>query len=1040
MKKRILALALAGTTAFSVFGAAMSANAAWPDSTHDAWNIDRYESYVPAGPLEWTDASKDDGYGFSGVTYYVQEGMRPSTNADGQKYWPTTTTIYMAKSDIAKFNTTTSNNYANVKAIEDMTLYGTKDKIMSAMGYREVQGGNSSGYITIGKKTYYVGTQANAPQSVDAAYKLFPCDENGNVSEDIAAEYKPYGGTGFWIYINEDYVTKDKDGNVTGVDVSTAREVFVPTTNGTEMNKAMVKAIETYADQYDLPYYLKVDEANSKKDQVMTNLQSNANQNWYVLTSAGSNSNGIYNGMDYGKFDFTDPTDFDAVMANPVQPSGEVYLYDYYGELPNGISADTFEYAYNNKRIGQLLSSYNNDASKGVLNPDAGRYGAKGVRVEVVDAWENFLDDLGIADASTPYLTAWAKDTLENYLYQYYDANVITYWNYNETKDTWEVHITSGKNVDLYNFEGLIKDILELAPAWKVNTAQTSEMVYLMQQYDKYMDGYVDPVPVETDEWGDLLVSLAQAPTEDEFATANAYKRYTNKAEDLVEAYEEADTAAAVKLAETNLFNFVSSYTSAYKYETKGNATELGNAIGSATFNYNWSATSFDVDAKNEFLKDTDGKYSPENYIGAFDKDGDLGNYGRVEAGIGKTGLGSYALYPIGDYEGSVNDGAYPGVDQKIYGVTQEYFWFYNVYNLAYNVYTGNKYQSVLDLMATTLNDAIDALVPSDNASASEILGAEEEAENLADLVDTDYKDGMWANRNKIYTYITDRVSNDEIGSYGSTNAEEIAAQVAEQLGYQNYQTTTTRSDINRVSTAKAEAQAALKALQADEDNYNAAQANALEKAIEDCDYIIDLYNGDYSKSPKTQSVDGKATMLVGDKDQILKSDCDKAVEAVDSAINFSKIIMGWSQDKDGNWMYGTENGYLNDGWHQVDGGKTWFYFNEDGTAKQSEWWQDPATGTWYWFNSNCGAAVGWAKIDGDWYYFKGNNAMKTGWEKVEGSWYYMNSSGKMVTGWCQINGTWYYFSKESNALGQMLANTTTPDGYKVDANGALVE
>ena len=43
MKKRILALALAGTTAFSVFGAAMSAGAA--DSTHTAVYNDAYVSY-----------------------------------------------------------------------------------------------------------------------------------------------------------------------------------------------------------------------------------------------------------------------------------------------------------------------------------------------------------------------------------------------------------------------------------------------------------------------------------------------------------------------------------------------------------------------------------------------------------------------------------------------------------------------------------------------------------------------------------------------------------------------------------------------------------------------------------------------------------------------------------------------------------------------------------------------------------------------------------------------------------------------------------
>ena len=344
--------------------------------------------------------------------------------------------------------------------------------------------------------------------------------------------------------------------------------------------------------------------------------------------------------------------------------------------------------------------------------------------------------------------------------------------------------------------------------------------------------------------------------------------------------------------------------------------------------------------------------------------------------------------------------------------------------------------------MASSLDEAVAALTPDSKstASASDVLGAEEQNDKLVDLVETDYAAAMWANKTKISDFITNRVSNDEIGSVGSNNAEAIAKEVAYFMGWQKYQTTVTRSDINSVSAAKTEAQTALTNLRNDEENYNAAQANALQKAIDECDVIIDLFNGDYSKSKNSQSVNAELNLLVGDKDQILKSDCTNAVQAVEDAINFSNIIMGWSQDKDGNWMYGTEEGYLNDGWHQVDGGKTWFYFNEDGTAKQSDWWQDPATGTWYWFNSNCGAAVGWCKINNDWYYFKGNNAMKTGWEKVEGSWYYMNSSGKMVTGWCQINGTWYYFSKESNALGQMLANTTTPDGYKVDANGALVE
>ena len=64
---------------------------------------------------------------------------------------------------------------------------------------------------------------------------------------------------------------------------------------------------------------------------------------------------------------------------------------------------------------------------------------------------------------------------------------------------------------------------------------------------------------------------------------------------------------------------------------------------------------------------------------------------------------------------------------------------------------------------------------------------------------------------------------------------------------------------------------------------------------------------------------------------------------------------------------------------------------------------------------------------------------MKTGWQKVDGNWYYLAASGKMATGWVQVGGKWYYMSKESNSLGQMLANTTV-EGYKLGADGAMIE
>ena len=68
---------------------------------------------------------------------------------------------------------------------------------------------------------------------------------------------------------------------------------------------------------------------------------------------------------------------------------------------------------------------------------------------------------------------------------------------------------------------------------------------------------------------------------------------------------------------------------------------------------------------------------------------------------------------------------------------------------------------------------------------------------------------------------------------------------------------------------------------------------------------------------------------------------------------------MGWSKNDADKWMYGTEEGYLNNGWNKI--GSVWYYFNEDGTAKQSEWFKE--NGKWYWLNSNCGAATGWARL-----------------------------------------------------------------------------
>ena len=50
--------------------------------------------------------------------------------------------------------------------------------------------------------------------------------------------------------------------------------------------------------------------------------------------------------------------------------------------------------------------------------------------------------------------------------------------------------------------------------------------------------------------------------------------------------------------------------------------------------------------------------------------------------------------------------------------------------------------------------------------------------------------------------------------------------------------------------------------------------------------------------------------------------------------------------------------------------------------------------------------------------------------------WYYLESSGAMkASQWFEVDGKWYYV----NDSGELLVNTTTPDGYKVNANGEWV-
>lgn len=100
-----------------------------------------------------------------------------------------------------------------------------------------------------------------------------------------------------------------------------------------------------------------------------------------------------------------------------------------------------------------------------------------------------------------------------------------------------------------------------------------------------------------------------------------------------------------------------------------------------------------------------------------------------------------------------------------------------------------------------------------------------------------------------------------------------------------------------------------------------------------------------------------------------------------------------------------------------VQEGTRWYYQKDNGNRAANEWLT--INGSDYWFDSDSYMATGWRQFDnGSWYYFKSNGVMAVNcWEKNDaGQWFYLGSDGAMLT------------------------NTTTPDGFSVDANGQWIQ
>ncbi|WP_321994832.1 cell wall-binding protein [Clostridium butyricum] len=115
---------------------------------------------------------------------------------------------------------------------------------------------------------------------------------------------------------------------------------------------------------------------------------------------------------------------------------------------------------------------------------------------------------------------------------------------------------------------------------------------------------------------------------------------------------------------------------------------------------------------------------------------------------------------------------------------------------------------------------------------------------------------------------------------------------------------------------------------------------------------------------------------------------------------------------------------------------KQWREYKTNITKNFTVGWNQNSTGWWYYTDSAGNYYKdSWQLIDGEWYSFNSEGYAKANeWELYKGVWYYLKSNCKMAKGeWLQINGKWYCFDSK----GEMYANDTTPDGYKVDSNGA---
>lgn len=120
--------------------------------------------------------------------------------------------------------------------------------------------------------------------------------------------------------------------------------------------------------------------------------------------------------------------------------------------------------------------------------------------------------------------------------------------------------------------------------------------------------------------------------------------------------------------------------------------------------------------------------------------------------------------------------------------------------------------------------------------------------------------------------------------------------------------------------------------------------------------------------------------------------------------------------------------------------------------SSDGEWklgWNRNDVGWWFCTNLEnkyyYTADNGWQEIDGEWYIFDSRGyALQDAWyyDESDKAWYYLGSDCKMLRGtkdklfWKWIDGKCYAFDEH----GRMYSDCVTPDGWKVDEDGAWIK